>query len=70
MQEELTTDMHAEFIGDYIPIDDLHLMGVFGRIRRGVSKEEACRFYGVSVADYEKNIDRVLSADYDLPSKS
>ena len=42
-KEELTTEMHSEFIGDEIPKIDLYVMGVYGAIARGVTIEEALK---------------------------
>ncbi|MFG6385765.1 MAG: hypothetical protein K1V80_04760 [Muribaculaceae bacterium] len=61
-KEELTTEMHSEFIGDEIPKIDLYVMGVYGAIARGVTIEEALKKYGLSREEYETNIDRVLSS--------
>lgn len=61
MQEELTTKMHAEFIGDDISDLDLRIMAVYGAISRGTEKESALREYGLTEQEYNENIDRVLS---------
>lgn len=61
-KEELTTEMHSEFIGDEISKIDLYVMGVYGAIARGVTIEEALKKYGLSREEYETNIDRVLSS--------
>jgi hypothetical protein len=61
MKEELTTKMHAEFIGDEIPDLDLKIMAVYGAMARGVKKESALREYGLTDKEYRENIDRVLS---------
>lgn len=61
-QEELTTEMHSEFIGDEIPKFDLYVMGVYGAVARGVSLKDALAKYGLTREEYESNIDRVLSS--------
>lgn len=61
-KEELTTDMHAEFIGKEIPKLDLYVMGVYGALRRGLSLEDALARYGLSRKEYNDNIERVLSS--------
>lgn len=61
-KEELTTEMHSEFIGKEIPKLDLYVMGVFGAMRRGYSLEEALERYGLTREQYEANIERVLSS--------
>lgn len=67
MAEELTTDMHGDFLDDYIPRKDLYVLSVVGAMNRGVSKDVACRIHGISVEYFDKNRERVLSTDYDLP---
>lgn len=62
MKEELTTLMHEEFIGHEIPHMDLMVMGVFGAMKRGISKKEALAKYKLSEDFYDENINRVLRA--------
>lgn len=61
-QEELTTEMHSEFIGKEIPKLDLYVMSVYGAIARGATLDEALKKYGLTKEQYEANIDRVLSS--------
>lgn len=61
-KEELTTEMHSEFIGDEIPKFDLYVMGVYGAVARGVPIKEALAKYGLTREEYEANVDRVLSS--------
>ncbi len=61
MAEELTTAMHQELIGGEIADLDLRVMAVFGSIRRGEDKQESLRKYDLTEAEYDSNIDRVLS---------
>ncbi len=61
MAEELTTEMHEELIGAEIAPLDLRVMAVYGAIRGGADKQAALRKYDLSEADYDSNIDRVLS---------
>lgn len=61
-KEELTTEMHSEFIGDEIPKFDLYVMGVYGAVARGLSLDEALVKYGLTREQYESNIGRVLSS--------
>ena len=68
MAEELTTDMHGEFLDDYIPREDLYVLAVIGAMNSGASKEKACEKYGLSVSFFDKNKNRVLAADYPFPS--
>lgn len=60
--EELTTDMHGEFIGHEINGLDLKVMGVYGAVSRGVDLQEALKEYDISEAIYNRNLDRVLSS--------
>lgn len=48
-------------VADDIGVADTKVMGVFGAIRRGVTKEEALKKYGLSEKEYDDNIDRVLN---------
>ena len=60
-REELTTEMHSEFLGKEIPKLDLTVMGVYGAIARGVPIDAALQRYGLTLEQYEQNVDRVLS---------
>lgn len=60
--EELTTAMHAEFIGDEIPPRDLDVMGVIGAMNRGLTKKQALEKYKMTEEYFDKNRERVLSA--------
>ena len=40
---------------------DTKVMGVFGAMRRGATKEEALEKYGLTEKEYDDNIDRVLN---------
>ena len=62
MKEELTTLMHSEFIGNEIPLNELKIMGVYGAIKRGLSKQEALSEYGITEEDYDNNIDNILKS--------
>lgn len=61
MPDELTLKMHQELLRDEISDFDLRIMGVFGAMKRGVSKQEALRQHEISEEDYEGNIQRVLN---------
>ena len=64
MKEELTTEMHYEFLKDNgVQKKDLSILAVYGAIQRGVSKSEALKRYNISEKDYDKNIDKVLNSD-------
>ncbi|MDE6283189.1 MAG: hypothetical protein K2L97_04275 [Muribaculaceae bacterium] len=47
-------------LADEVGVLDSKVMGVFGAMRRGLSKEEALKKYDLSEKDYDENIDRVL----------
>lgn len=61
-KEELTTEMHAEFMDGEISMNDMKIMGVYGAISRGISKTEALKKYGLTEEEYCANIERVLSS--------
>ena len=65
MEEELTTEMHYEFLEDMgVDKKDYMIFAASGMMKRtGCSKEEACKRYGISVEEYDANIDRVLNTD-------
>lgn len=54
--------MHSEFLGKEIPKLDISVMGVYGAIARGVSLEDALERYGLTLEQYEQNVERVLSS--------
>lgn len=67
MEEELTTEMHFEFLADAgVSRWDLYILGAYGMQQRGFSKAEACRRYRITEAEYDENIDRVLADDWGL----
>ena len=47
-------------LADDLGVLDAKVMGVFGAMHRGFSKEEALKKYDLSEKDYDENIDRVL----------
>lgn len=61
-KEELTTDMHLEFIGSEISKLDLYIMGVYGAVSRGIPLDDALKKYGLTREQYESNKDRVLDS--------
>lgn len=48
-------------MADAVGVTDTKVMGVFGAIRRGATKEEALKKYGLTEKEYDDNIDRVLN---------
>jgi hypothetical protein len=61
MKDELTTDMQFEFMEGEVSKFDFYIFSISGAIARGISKEEACKQHGISVEEYDANIDRVLN---------
>lgn len=59
--DELTTKMHAEFLGDEISEFDLRVMDVRGQISRGFDKAKALKENGLTEKEYDDNIERVLT---------
>lgn len=57
-----TLDEAFGLMADEIGVDDTAVMGVFGAIRRGASKEEALQKYGLTPKQYDDNIDRILNS--------
>lgn len=60
-KEELTTKMHAEFIGDEINDFDLRIMAVYGAVARGEILSQALCKYSLTDEEYNHNIERVLA---------
>lgn len=48
-------------MADEVGVADTKVMGVFGAIQRGATKEEALKKYGITEKEYDDNIDRVLN---------
>ncbi len=61
MKEELTTLMHAELMEGEATLQEMKYLGIGGAIERGLSKEEACLKYGVSVEEYDTKGQEYLS---------
>lgn len=47
-------------MADDVGVLDTKVMGVYGAMRRGLSKNEALKKYDLTEKDYDENIDRVL----------
>lgn len=62
LEEEFTTDMHADLLADEVTGDDLSVMGVYGAIQRGAALSDALKKYGISEAFYNANLERVLTS--------
>ena len=62
MKDEFTARMHAEVLGDEIPLEDLQVMAAYAQcVKSDISLEEACKNKGISVEYYLANVNRVLS---------
>ena len=60
-QDEKVYDEAFELMADEVGVFDTKVMGVFGAMRRGATKEEALEKYGLTEKEYDDNIDRVLN---------
>ena len=59
--DELTTEMHYELLEGEVSHFDLMVYAASGAICGGMSKENACKKYNITVEEYDSNIDRVLN---------
>ena len=62
MEDELTTEMHWEFMEDEMTREDFLVMAVCGAMNRGSTKAEALKKYGISEEFFDANVDRVLKS--------
>lgn len=60
MKDELTTEMHWEFMADEMSREDFLVMAVVGAMNRGATKSEALKKYGLSEEYYDENYERVM----------
>ena len=60
-QDEKVYDEAFGLTADEVGVYDTKVMGVFGAMRRGATKEEALEKYGLTEKEYDDNIDRVLN---------
>lgn len=61
-KEELTTAMHAELMDGEMTRDELAIWAVIGAMKRGLSKEEACKRYGFTVNEWEDKYLKLTSS--------
>lgn len=60
MKDEFTTVMHADMLAeDGWTTLDVKVLGTFANILKGISKSEACKNNGITVEQYDENIERV-----------
>lgn len=66
MNKELTNkgedDAAFDLSCDEFGILDTKIMGVFGAMQRGISKEEALAKYKLTEQEYDTNVERVLNS--------
>ena len=70
MNDEQRVNQYDEafsLMADEIGIIDTKIMGVYGAMHRGATKEEALRKYDLSEKVYDENIDRVIWTLYPAP---
>lgn len=54
--------IHLDLMGEEVPELDLRIMGVFGAMKRGMSKNAALAKYKISAEEYDANVDRVMNS--------
>lgn len=60
MKDEFTTEMHADFLAaDGWTLLDVKVLSAFANILKGIPKSEACKKNGITVEQYDENIERV-----------
>lgn len=62
MKDEFTTRMHSELLEGEMPLSELKLWAVFGALKQGKSKAEACANEGLTVEEWEEGF-RILRPD-------
>ena len=60
MKDELTTEMHWEFMEDEMTREDFLVMAVRGAMNRGATKTEALKKYGLTEEFFDANVERVM----------
>lgn len=60
MKDEFTTEMHADFLSeDEWTKLDVMVLGTYANILKGKTKDEACKMNGITIEQYDENIERV-----------
>ena len=62
MQDELTTEMHREFMQGEMTREDFLVMAVRGAMNRGATKAEALKKYSLSEEYFDSNVERVMKS--------
>ena len=60
MKDDLTTEMHWEFLEGKMPREDFLVMAVVGAMNRGASKADALKKYGLLERYFDENVERVM----------
>ncbi len=60
LKDELTTEMHAEFMEGEMNAFEMRVFGAFAQINNGIPKKKAFERYKLTEKEYNDNIDRVL----------
>lgn len=60
-QDKEFLDEGFGLLADDIGVSDTKIMGAYGAMARGMSKEGALKKYGLSEKDYDNNVERVLN---------
>jgi hypothetical protein len=60
MKDEFTSEMHADFLyEDGWTALDVKVLTAYANILKGIPKPEACKRNGITVEQYDENIERV-----------
>ena len=62
MQDELTTEMHWEFMQGEMTREDFLVMAVRGAMNRGATKADALKKYSLSEEYFDSNVERVMKS--------
>lgn len=60
MQDELTTEMHWEFMADEMTREDFLVMAVVGAMNKSATKANALKKYGLTEEFFDSNLERVM----------
>lgn len=62
MKDELTTEMHWEFMQDEMTREDFLVMATVGAMNRGATKADALKMHGLSEEYFDANVERVMNS--------
>lgn len=60
MEEEFTTKMHAELLGNEMSKEELYTCAIYGAVRRGEPLAKALQRYKMTREEYEKNVKKYI----------